>query len=90
MPTSAAMPVVADGDLFERPRSGLEEAGPEEQILGRVARDRQLGEEDEVGAARARLLEAGEDPVAVAVEVADDGVDLGEGEAHALILAVYA
>ena len=71
-------------DLVQRPRGGPEEAGSKEQVLGRVAGDGQLGEEDEVGAARPGLLEPAEDAVAVAVEVADDGVDLGEREAHAL------
>ena len=77
-------------DLVERPRGGLEEPRSKEQVLGRVAGDGQLGEEDEVGATRPGLLEPAEDAAAVAVEVADNGVDLGEGEAHALILAVYA
>ena len=71
-------------DLVQRSPGGPEEAGPEKQVFGRVAGDGQLREEDEVGACLTRLFEAPEDPVAVAVEVADDRVDLGEREAHAL------
>ena len=69
-------------DLLRRPLRRADEAGAQEQILGRVARDRELGEEDEVGPALLRLGEPREDPVAVAVEVADDGVHLREGEPH--------
>ena len=55
--------------------------GREEQVLGRVAGDRELGEEDEVGAGLLRLAEPAEDPLAVPVEVADGGVDLGAARA---------
>ena len=65
-------------DLAERPLRRLEEAGPQQEILRWVARDGELGEEDELGAGCARLVESGQDPVAVAVQVADDGVDLSE------------
>ena len=83
MPTSATMPARRAGDLRRASaRAARMKLGPQEQILGRVAGDRQLGEEDEVGARAARLLEPREDPLAVAVEIADDGVDLGERESH--------
>jgi hypothetical protein len=68
--------------LLERRGGRAHESWPEEQVLRRIARDRQLGEEDEVGAGGPGLGGAAEDPVAVAGEVADDGVDLGESEAH--------
>ena len=42
----------------ERPRGRADEARPQQQVLGRVAGDGELGEEDEVGARVARLLEA--------------------------------
>ena len=45
--------------------------GPQEQVLGRVAGDRELGEEDEVGAGAPCLRDRLQDPLAVAVEVAD-------------------
>ena len=62
--------------------------GPQQQVLRRVAGHGELGEEHEIGAGVARLVEAGEDQLAVPVEVADDGVDLGEREPHGLRLTV--
>ncbi len=76
------------GDLLERLRGRADEPGPQEQILRRIARDRELGEEDQVGALVAGLGEAREDQVAVAVEVADDGVDLRERQSHRFRLTV--
>jgi hypothetical protein len=52
----------------------------EQQVLGRVARRRELREQDDL---RARVAGAGDvlaDPGRVALEVADARVDLGEGE----------
>jgi hypothetical protein len=54
----------------------------QEQVLGRIARDRELGQDDEVGAGRPRLLDAGEDQPAVSLEVTDRGIDLREREPH--------
>ena len=55
----------------------------QQQVLGRVAGDGELREEDEVGAApRAPRSSRARMRVAVAVEVADDAVDLGECESH--------
>jgi hypothetical protein len=65
-------------DLGERPLGGAHEPGAEQEVLGRIAGDGQLREEDEVAALRARVLQPGDDQVAVAVQVADDGVDLCE------------
>jgi hypothetical protein len=75
-------PADGAGDLLERTLRGADEAWPEQQVLGRVAGDRQLGEEDDVRVGLLRLGEPVEDALAVAVEVADDGVDLGERESH--------
>ena len=69
----------------ERLRLGLgrlHEARPQEQVLGRVARDRELGKDDEIGLLVLGLREPPANPLRVAVEVADDGVDLGEREPH--------
>jgi hypothetical protein len=66
--------------LVERALGGANEAGPEEQVLGGIPRDRELGEEEQVDAEPLRFFDASDDPVAVAVEIADDGVDLGESE----------
>ena len=69
-------------DALERLARGTHEARPEEQILGRVARHRELGEEHEVGAGRPGLLDAREDQIAVPVEVPDRRVDLRKGQSH--------
>ena len=69
-------------DLVERGPGGLEEAGPQEQVLGRIAGDGQLGEDDEVRALRARLADRVDDERPVAGKVADDGVELGERDPH--------
>ena len=70
------------GDLGERLLGRAHEPRPQQQVLGRIAGHRQLGEHDEVGARALRLLEPLEDQRAVAVEVADGGVRLDECEAH--------
>jgi hypothetical protein len=63
-------------DLAQRALGGVEEAGTQQEVLGRVAGHRQLGEEDEVGLCLLRLVEARKDPLPVPFEVADRGVDL--------------
>ena len=65
---------------------GADERRPEQEILGRVAGDGELREEDEVGAGGARLVRGAGRCGRVAVEVADDGVDLGERESHSAVL----
>ena len=77
------MPVRRARDLLERLLGGAHEAGAKQQVLGRVAGHRELREEDEIGARALRLLDAVEDQRAVAVEVADDRVDLCERDPHA-------
>ena len=69
-------------DLVQRLPGGPEKLGRRSRSFRRIAGDCELGEENEVGAGGTGIVEAGEDPVAVAVEVTDDGVDLGEREAH--------
>ena len=66
-----------------RPRASAQEVLLEQQVLGRVAGERQLGEQHELGArlARARSMRRA-DLRLVARDVADDGVDLGEREAQ--------
>ena len=56
---------------------GADEPRPEEQVLGRVPGDRQLGQHDEVGVLGPRLGDRVLELHAVAVEVADDDVQLG-------------
>ena len=70
------------GDLLDRAAGRADEAGAEQQVLRRVAGDDELREEDEVGAGAARLLEPLDDAGGVAVDVADDAIDLCECEPH--------
>ncbi len=56
--------------------------GRSSRVLGRIAGDRELREEHEVGARVPRLVEPGRDPVGIAGEVADDAVQLGKSESH--------
>jgi hypothetical protein len=76
------------GDLLQRTLRRADEPWPQEEILRRVAGDRELREEDEVGARGLRLVEPVEDQLLVAVEVADDGVDLRERQPHSFRLPV--
>ena len=76
------------GDLARRPRGGADERGTEQEVFRRVAGDREFGKDDELGACVARLCDPPNDAVAVAVEVADGRVDLGERDPHSLRLIV--
>ncbi len=66
----------------------LQEAGPEQEILGRIAGHRELGEQHQVDLVPARLVQTGEDPLAVPVEVSDDGVHLSERRAASSSLTI--
>ena len=87
-PTTATTSFVSAAICPQRLGGGADEARSQQQVLRRVAGHRELGKERELGAGAARLLEPREDGGAVAVEVADDGVDLGEREPHGLRLTV--
>ena len=76
------IPSVAARDLVERGPGGLDEARPQEQVLGRIARHGELGEDDEVGSRGAGLADRVDDQRPVAGEIADDGVELREREPH--------
>jgi hypothetical protein len=75
-------------DLVEHGPRGPYESRPQEQVLGRVAGHRELREDGEVGLGGARFGEEGEDLLAVAVEVSDDRVQLGEREPQGFRLTV--
>ena len=63
-------------DLGQRLGRVGHEGGPEQQVLGRVAGDRELGERHEVGVDRGGPVVGLEDARLVAVEVTDDEVEL--------------
>ena len=58
------------------------ERGPQQQVLGRVARDRELGHQRDVGSGLGGVGERPRDPAGVALDVADDGVELGQRDAQ--------
>ncbi len=66
------------GDRVDRAPRSTHEAGAEEQVLSRIARHAELGKEDQIRVGAARLLEPVDDPGGVAVDVADDAIDLRE------------
>ena len=66
-------------DVLQRLEVVIDETGAHEQVFRRVAGERELGEGDDVGALVAGLGDVVEDLVGVTFEVADSGVDLGEG-----------
>ena len=54
----------------------------EKPVEGHVALDADFREDDEVGVFSFGLLDAADDVVGVGLEVAVDGVDLADGDAH--------
>ena len=83
------MPLDADHHPLQRRAVVADERGLEQQVLGRVAGNHELGEGDEVGLLLARFVDAPQDDVGVAGDVADGGVHLREGQpkgAHQLVL----
>src|SRR5207247_1224678 len=73
----------------ERAPAGGEEMRLEEQILGRIAVDGELGEHDELGAPVARLVERLDDFRGVAVYVPDRRVELRKRNAKGLCNGVH-
>ena len=65
-------------DTVEGGEVGSEELLLEEQVFRGIAGRGELGESDEIGADRLRLLDGLDGLGGVAVEVADGGIDLGE------------
>ncbi len=75
-PTTAADAAGADRDLLQHLGALRDERGTQEEVLGRVPGDRELGERDEVGAGALGLFVRVEDARRVAVEVTDHEVEL--------------
>ena len=69
-------------DLVDRRAGRADEPRSEQEVLGRIAGDRELGEHDEIGRRPAGFGDRTRDPLDVAVEIADDDVQLGERESH--------
>ena len=75
-------------DLLDRVVRRTDESGTEQEVLGRVARDRELGEDDEIGAGSLGFGQSVENHSAVPVEVADDRVQLCERDSQGFRLTV--
>ncbi len=73
----------AGRELLERLAAPGDERRAQQQVFGRVAGERQLGEGDEVAAGGVGPLVGVEHAVDVAVEIADDEVELRGGESEA-------
>jgi hypothetical protein len=67
---------------------GTHESRAEEEILGRVSGRRELREDDEVCASRARVAQRCEDRLAVSFEIPDDDVQLRERDPQGFRLTV--
>src|SRR5207248_3100035 len=76
-------PARAGGDLLQALRRLGDEGGPQEEIFGRIARDRELGERDEVAGVGVGPLVRLDDARRVALEVTDDEVQLREANPKA-------
>ena len=72
------------GHLCERRQVVVDERGTPEQVLGRVAGHRELGEDRQVRAGTLRLVERGENPSGVARQVAHHRVHLARGHPDAV------
>ena len=72
------------GDLLDRAPRGADERRPQQQILRRVAGDDELGKSTRSAPAPRASPSRSRIALAVAVEVADDAVHLGERESHSV------
>src|SRR5687768_16891208 len=77
------------GNLLHRAEVVVDELRLEQQILRRVADDRQLREDDEVRATRFRAGRELDRPADVAGNVADGRIGLGERDSHGTIRSVW-
>src|SRR5581483_260546 len=66
-------------DRFELLEVVAHEGGLQDEVFRRIAGEGELGEAHDVGLRFARLVDAADDESRVAGQVADDGVDLGQG-----------
>ena len=73
---------LAGAELLESSRRRVDEPAAQQQVLRRITRHDELGEEKDVHALRLRLVDPRQYPLRVAVEIADDRIDLREPEPH--------
>ena len=66
----------------QRLGAGLHEGRPQQQVLGRVAAEREFGRQHDGGALRMGGARGLRQQAGVAGEVADRGVDLRDGQLH--------
>ena len=71
------------GERVQRDQVVVDERRPEDEVLGRVAGDRELGEHDDVGVRLRRSGRPGRQEVDVAGQIADRRIDLSECDPHA-------
>ena len=69
--------------ILQRVVARRDEVVPQQQILGRIASDRQLGCDQDIGAESDGAGGAVENPGGVAGDVAEGAIDLCDGDAHA-------
>ena len=58
----------------------LDEVPPQDEVLGRVADEGELGEQQHVGSGGDGTVHGGGDPLLIAPDIADGEVDLGSGD----------
>ena len=75
------------GDPVEGRAGRGRERRPQQQILGRVARDRELRDEHHIGARCVSCADPFAHPLGVAGDVTDGGVDLAERDPHVRIVS---
>ena len=74
-------------DLVDGLARSVQEPRPQEEILRRVAGDRELGQDDDVGPGALCLPHGAHDLLDVPVEISDDDVQLRESQPHPDILS---
>ena len=70
------------GDRLDGLPRRANEPGAKEEVLGRVAGDTELRKQDEVGVRVTGAPEPLDNAGCVSVDVADDAIDLSEGQSH--------
>ena len=77
------LPALPGGQLTQAGLRRRQKALPLQQILGGIAGEGQLGEDDQIGAAAHRVRDRGLNQLAISVEVSNCRIDLPERDSHA-------